>query len=111
MFQGSKKLNCQFLIYNALLNYLCCVIRPLAISTPQALLLAVVFVLKRVSHSYLLVLVTQNPKVDKFMWLLNLNGNTFGTECSPVVSHSGACYFNLHGRISVARRALFEHTM
>ena len=58
----------------------------------------------------LLVLAAQNPRGDQFMWLLNLNRNTFGTQCNPVVSHSGTHYFSLHGWISVARRTLFEHT-
>ena len=58
----------------------------------------------------LLVLAAQNPRGDQFMWLLNLNRNTFGTECNPVVSHSvGAHYFSLRGWISVARRTHFEH--
>ena len=56
--------------------------------------------------SYLLVLAAQNPRGDKFTWLLNLNGNTFSTECNSVVSHSGASYFSLHGQISVAHRTL-----
>ena len=38
---------------------------------------------------YLLVLVAQNHRGDKFTWLLNLNGHTFGTERNPVISHSG----------------------
>ena len=52
------------ILYNTLLNYLCCVIKPPTISTPHADVITSSSAHSKKGLPYLLILAAQNPRVD-----------------------------------------------